>query len=106
MTARHRWLATSLVAAVSVTGLTGCGGSSGNTVDPGMLVAARQEATNFFSLDYRHASADVDKVLALATGTFKSQYAARRTEVVTGVTSKQLIVTAAIPQNGAAVEYF
>lgn len=105
MTARPRWLTLVLVAGV---GLTGCsfGGSSDNGVDPGMLVAARQEATNFFSLDYRHAAADVNKVLALATGTFKNQYAARRTEVITGVTSKKLIVTATIPQAGAAVEYF
>lgn len=73
--------------------------------DAAVLVAARQEATNFFSLDYRHAAQDVDGVLALATGDFKDQYAARRDEVIASVTDKKLIVTATIPEDGAAVEY-
>lgn len=93
-----------------VLGVAGCSvpfsGGDDHAVDPGMLVSARQEATNFFSLDYRHAGADVDRVLALSTGTFKTQYAARRTEVINGVTQKQLVVTASIPKDGAAVEFF
>lgn len=72
--------------------------------DPGMLVAARQQAKNFFSLDYRHADADVDRVVALATGKFKREYSSRREEVIAGVTSKKLVVTATIPRQGAAVE--
>jgi Mce-associated membrane protein len=100
-----------LVVVLPVLLLTGCsvpgfGGGDDNAVDPGMLVTARQEATNFFSLDYRHADADVARVLASATGTFKKQYAARRTEVVNGVTTKKLVVTATIPKDGAAVEFF
>ena len=77
---------------------------SGREADPGMLVAARQQAKNFFSLDYRHADADVDRVLALSTGKFKKEYASRRQEVIAGVTSKKLVVTASIPREGAAVE--
>ena len=77
---------------------------SGREADPGMLVAARQQAKNFFSLDYRHADADVDRVLALSTGKFKKEYASRRKEVIAGVTSKKLVVTASIPREGAAVE--
>jgi Mce-associated membrane protein len=77
----------------------------GTEVDPGMLVAARLQANNFFSLDYRHAGDDVDRVLALSTGTFKKQYAARRTEVISGVTKQKLVVTASIPKDGAAVEF-
>ncbi len=77
---------------------------SGREADPGMLVAARQQAKNFFSLDYRHADADVDRVLALSTGKFKKEYASRRKEVVEGVTSKKLVVSASVPRDGAAVE--
>lgn len=77
----------------------------GRDVDPGMLVAARQQAKNFFSLDYRHADADVDRVLALSTGSFKKEYSSRRKEVVSGVIEKKLVVTASIPQQGAAVEF-
>jgi Mce-associated membrane protein len=77
---------------------------SGREADPGMLVAARQQAKNFFSLDYRHADADVDRVLALATGKFKKEYSSRRQEVIAGVTGKKLVVTASIPRDGAAVE--
>ena len=77
---------------------------AGRDVDPGMLVAARQETKNFFSLDYRHADDDVDRVLALSTGTFKREYSSRRTEVIDGVTGKKLVVSASIPQDGAAVE--
>jgi Mce-associated membrane protein len=73
--------------------------------DAAILVAARQGATSFFSLDYRHAGADVDRVLALATGSFKKQYAAQRTQIVAGVTAKKLVVTAVIPAGGAALEF-
>lgn len=77
---------------------------SGREADAGMLVSARLEATNFFSLDYRHADADVDRVLALATGKFKTEYSSRRKEVIDGVTGKKLVVTASIPEQGVAVE--
>ena len=76
----------------------------GREADPGMLVAARQQAKNFFSLDYRHADDDVDRVLALSTGKFKREYASRRDEVIAGVSDKKLVVTASIPRGGAAVE--
>lgn len=76
------------------------------SLDNGALAVAKQEATNFFSLDHRHAEDDVDRVLSLATDPFKSQYAAKRDEVVAGVTSKKLVVTATLPEDGTAVEYF
>ena len=70
-----------------------------------LMVAARTGAVDFFSLDYRHADDDVDRVLALATGKFKTQYAAQRKQIVDGVVKKKLVVTAAIPEDGAALEF-
>jgi len=98
------------VAGVLAVGLAGTAAflelRSDDGVDPGMVVVARQEATNFFSLDHRHADEDVDRVLALATGTFKKEYAAQRKQIVDGVTEKKLVVTADIPDDGAAVEFY
>lgn len=107
MTALKNWLVPILLA-VLLAALLGSSyvlhSRQGRDVDAGMLVVARTQATNFFSLDYRHADKDVDRVLALATGKFRREYAARRQEVVAGVTKKKLVVTAAIPRDGAAVE--
>ena len=74
-------------------------------VGAGMVAVATQEARNFFSLDYRRADEDVDRVLALATGDFAEQYAAKRDEVVAGVEKAKLVVTATVPEEGTAVEY-
>ena len=74
-------------------------------VDPGVLVAARQEAVNFFSLDYRHTDEDIDRILDSATGKFKTQYAAKRHEIASGVREKKLIARGSVPVDGAAVEY-
>jgi hypothetical protein len=68
-------------------------------------VVARQEALNFFSLDYRHVHDDTDKVLALASGAFENTYKSQRSAVEAGVTSKQLVVTAEVADNGVAIEY-
>jgi len=107
MTGLRSWLVPMLLA-VLVAVLLGASAvihaGQGREVDPGMLVAARTQAKNFFSLDYRHADADVDRVLALSTGSFKKEYASRRKEVVAGVTGKKLVVTAVVPEDGAAVE--
>ena len=74
-------------------------------LDPGAVAVAREQARNFFSLDYRHADKDVDRVLALATGKFKKEYAASRKDVVAAVEKKKLVVSATVPKDGAAVEY-
>jgi hypothetical protein len=107
---RSRWFLVALVAVVllvAAAAVTWVVRSSGDddAVDAGVLVAARQEAKNFFTLDYRHPDEDVDRVLALATGTFKKEYASRRDEVVDGVKEKKLVVSADIPQDGVAVEF-
>jgi len=71
----------------------------------GMVVAARQGAVAFFSLDYRHAQQDVDAVIALATGEFRTEYTAQSADVVTSVTEKKLVTVAVVPPDGVAVEY-
>jgi Mce-associated membrane protein len=93
-----------LVLALLGTATAGCSEGE-HDLAPGMLVAAKLEAKYFFSLDYRHADEDVDRVLALATGSFKKDYAARRKEVVDGVVKKKLVVSATVPQDGAGLEY-
>lgn len=69
------------------------------------LTVARQEAINFFSLDYRHVQADTSKVLALADGSFADSYKGKRQGVESGVKTKKLVVTAAVADEGIAVEY-
>lgn len=81
------------------------GSTSGALADAGALVAARQQALAFFSLDYRKAEANVDAVLALATGAFKQEYAASKDQVVAQVKEKKLVATATIPEGGVAVEF-
>lgn len=74
-------------------------------VDQGALVAARQEAVNFFSLDYRHPDQDIDRVLAQATGSFKKQYAAKRSSLRQQIVARKVVLTATVPAEGAALEY-
>ena len=75
------------------------------SLDRGALVAGQQGAVSFFSLDFRHAEDDVDRVLSQATGDFKKEYAEKRDEVVASVKDKQLVVTATVPDDGVALEY-
>lgn len=74
-------------------------------VDHSVTAAAGQQAVNFFSLDHRHIEADLDRVLALATGEFKQQYAQQRDRIAEGVRHRKVTVTAAVPDNGVALEY-
>jgi len=74
-------------------------------VDPEALVTARQEALNFFTLDYRHGDADVDRVLALATGTFRDDYTASKSQLLAKMKAAKIVCTAVIPQDGSALEF-
>lgn len=79
--------------------------ASGAVLDDAALQVARDEALAFFSLDYRTAEADVEKVLSLATGAFKEQYAANKAQVIAQVKQKKLVSTGSIPDGGLAVEF-
>jgi hypothetical protein len=90
--------------------LSGCGGGRVEESQKGLqgsaLLAARTTAIAFFSLDPSKVASQVDTVLSLATGSFKSEYAAKKAEVVRNVAAKQLVVTASVPDGGVALEKF
>ncbi|NKQ57749.1 hypothetical protein HFP15_33305 [Amycolatopsis sp. K13G38] len=75
------------------------------TLDEGPQAVARQEAQNFFSLDFHSADADMARVLDLAADPFKADYTGKQQDVRQGLTSKSLVLTAALPDNAAAIEY-
>lgn len=79
--------------------------SQRDDIDQSATAVARQQVINFFSLDHRHVDADLDRVMALATGKFKQQYAKQRDRVEQGVRKKKLVVAAEVPDSGAALEY-
>lgn len=69
------------------------------------LVVAGSEATNFFSLDSHNTSDDVRRVLSLSTGSFRDQYEAQRSAIVSGVRRQSLIAIAHIPRDGIGLEF-
>lgn len=73
--------------------------------DAGALVVARQEALNFFSIDYRHPEEDVAKVLDLATGAFKDEYASKQAQLIAQIKKEKVVTTASVPEGGVAVEF-
>ncbi len=74
-------------------------------LDQGAVEVARQHATSFFSLDHRDPDKGIEEMLALSTEDFKESYEARREQVVANLTQKKIVVTARVPDDGAAVEY-
>ena len=59
--------------------------------DQDILSAARQEALNFTSVDYRDFNRDSDNVLSGATGDFKTQFAAQAKQLSSLVTANQSV---------------
>lgn len=76
------------------------------TWDDGAVAVAKEEADNLFTLDHRTAEKDYERVLNLATGKFREEYAAQRDKVVDSAQQERLVSTASVPDGGAAVEYF
>ncbi len=66
---------------------------------------ARTAAVTFFSLDHKDATDNIDRLLAMSTGRFKSDYTAQRGALEKQVQSKQLTVTADVSKNGTAMEF-
>lgn len=68
------------------------------------VAVARTQAVNFFTLDYRNPAKSVDRILALATGTFAKEFTSQRKNIENALPDQKLIVTASIPRNGSALE--
>lgn len=65
-----------------------------------------EAAEQFFTLDHRSLDDDIDAMLAMATGDFEAQYEKQSAALRRAVASKKLVLTASVPESGAAVEYF
>ncbi len=74
-------------------------------LDQGAVEVARQHAESFFSLDHRDPDNSIDAMLALSTDEFQEKYEARRDQMVAQLEQKQVVATASVPEDGAAVEY-
>ena len=68
--------------------------------DQDVLAAARQEALNFISIDYRNFGQDSDNVLSGATGDFKQQFSDQSKTLQSLVTSNKAISTGQVLQAG------
>lgn len=66
---------------------------------------ARQEAVNFFGLDYREPAESLERVLDLATGEFAEQYASKRDELEQNLANDKVVMQPTIAEDGTAVEY-
>jgi Mce-associated membrane protein len=75
------------------------------TVDDAPVAVARQEAINFFTLDYRRIDQNLAAVTSLATEPFKSQFTAKESTLKAGVLAKHLTIAATTPTNPAGLEY-
>lgn len=84
----------------------GEGGDRSRVRSAAAVVAARSGTIAFFSLDVAHVQDDIDRVLALGTGRFRSEYLASREQVVSRVRQRQLVVTADVPADGVALESY
>ncbi|MFE5893964.1 hypothetical protein ACFQ6E_34145 [Streptomyces sp. NPDC056462] len=71
-----------------------------NQVRQDILVAARQSALNFTSLDYRHYDRDSANVLAGATGDFKKQFAAQTEQLTRLVAANKSVSEGQILEAG------
>jgi Mce-associated membrane protein len=68
--------------------------------DQQVLAAARQEALNFISLDYRHFDQDSKNVLAGATGDFKQQFSDESATLQSVVTANKAVSSGQVLQAG------
>jgi Mce-associated membrane protein len=74
-------------------------------LDRAPVDVAEDVSRDFFSLDHRTLKADMDKVLSRATGEFEAQYQKQSAGLRKAVQQKKLVLTARVPDDGAAVEY-
>ncbi|TWH02707.1 hypothetical protein L615_001300000710 [Nocardioides sp. J9] len=71
----------------------------------GALSSARTAVTTFFDMDHETIEEDLDAMAALSTGEFAKAYGAEREKLAEQVTTKELVITSTIVEQGTAVEY-
>lgn len=76
--------------------------ATGRARDGQIVDAARAGVTALFSIDHTRARADVEKVLALSTGTFRDDFAKTTDDFVKTAESQQVVTVARI--KAAALE--
>jgi len=72
---------------------------------PAVLSQARVAAEAFFTLDWTDVDHDIDRMLALSTGSFRSSYRSQRTSLAQGVEAKKVTISSTVPDSGTALEY-
>lgn len=65
----------------------------------------RSAATTFFTLDAEDPDAGIDRLLAMSTGQFRTDYEALRDQLVAQIQEKGLSVAVAVPDGGTALEF-
>jgi Mce-associated membrane protein len=65
-----------------------------------VLHAARQQAINFTTLDYRHLDRDLGRVLAGSTGEFRKQFRAGIKDLTTLFTTNKVVSTGEVLEAG------
>lgn len=80
-----------LLAATVVTGVRLAHANSRADTRDAALAAARQEAVNFTTFDYRHLDRDLRTVMALSTGSFRSQFEKALGQVRTTIADQQTV---------------
>lgn len=71
----------------------------------GVMTTARDVALRFFTFDADDPGRTVDGVLAVSTGEFRKEYAGQREVLVRQVAESGLDVSAAVEEDGLAVEH-
>lgn len=66
---------------------------------------ARRAARTYFTIDHRTVRADMDRMRALATEAFRNEYDATADRAARRIRDRKLVLTASLPDNGAATEY-
>lgn len=74
-------------------------------LDDAPVSVGEEAAQQFFSLDHRTLDEDIDEVLSSATGDFEQQYEKESADLRKAVVDQRLVLTATVPESGAAVEY-
>ena len=78
-------------------------GSTRTTGVTEVLHAARQQAVNFTTLDYRHLDRDLGRVLDGATGDFRKQFRAGTTDLTALVTANKAVADGEVLEAGLVI---